>query len=148
MVPTRGPQRVLQDTHTSPQERAPSCKKREVSPQDACVFCVDQKLSQRMANRHRDRDNQRRPLVVWESAENTRFFGVSCNVVSPRLVGWTRRSRSASHLCFFLDVFVFLGLQEFLCVCRWACLPSCGRNFLQLLPLRGSNLRRNLPELR
>ena len=137
MVPTRGPQRVLQDTHTSPQERAPSCKKREVSPQDACVFCVDQKLSQRMANRHRDRDNQRRPLVVWESAENTLNFSVSVAMWSLR-AGWDGQD-ARGHPLIFAGILVCLSLG-FLAFLR--------RNFLQLLPLRGSNLRRNLPELR
>ena len=126
--------RLSKETRNFPQET------RNV-PHDASILCVDkrQRLSQRMACRHRDRDNHHRGLVVGKCFETTLFFGFDCIVVSPRLAGWKRRSRSSSHKNFSLPstvpvvehfvvaayvvllLEILLFLQDVFCVCRQAC---------------------------
>ena len=75
-------------------------------PRDASMLCVDwqKKQSQRMAYRHRDRDNHRRSLVVWKSALKPQCFSVSVALWSglSTLGGFGRRSRSSCHDVFLL----------------------------------------------
>ena len=140
------PREILQETHTFPQET-------RTSPQDASMLCVDKqkRLNQRMAYRHRDRNNHRRSLVVWESAVKPHWI-LRCRLKCA-LGGMRRRSRSSSHNMFLLlDVAQTMGetlsgnsnwqccwfdrcscrpndfscWEGLMCVCRWACEFPCG----------------------
>ena len=93
------------------------------------------------------------------------FFGFSCIVVSPRLVGWAKCSNRSHPLMMFVVagcgsdngrslvaitaiglVDSFVCLQEFLCFCRKACECSCEEYSFRSSHKEEDMYRRNMPE--